>query len=385
MNRRLSTLVVMGMLGAGAFAPAAAQQGVSDSEILLGDIVPLTGPPALLGVAHNLGVRVAIAEANANGGVGGRTIRLISEDDGYVPSRTIQSARKLINSDEVFALTAVSGTAQSLAAMPLFQQSGLPAMAPVTTHRGLYDPVIDNVFTVGYDMADSVTELVTRMAEMYPDKKWALISQDDDYGEDVRRGFNDAAESMGLDVVSRQIYKKGQTDFSSEILRVREAGAEALMAGGVLGENVTMVRELERIGHDIPVGVTYVSRVPAAVKLMGSAANNVHVVDYVYLEDSPEAAGFMEKIDTYLSEDEQARVNRYTFTGYASTRALIEAMNRCAETLTQECAIEQLNQLKDLDTGVMTPISFSPDNHLAAPRLFLLKADPEIVNYTAID
>lgn len=385
MRRRLTTLAVLGLLNLGALAPAAAQQqGVTDTEIVLGDIVPLTGPPALLGVAHNLGVRVAIAEANAAGGVNGRTLRLISEDDGYVPSRTIQGVRKLINSDKVFALTAVSGTAQSLAAMPLFQQSGIPAMAPVTTHRGLYDPVIDNIFVVGYDMADAVSDLVGRLADRYPGKKWALISQDDDYGEDVRRGFEKVEKDKNLDVVSRQIYKKGQTDFSSEILRVRQAGAEILMAGGVLGENVTMARELERIGHKIPMGVTYVSRVPAAVKLMGPAAENVYVVDYVYLEDSPEAKGFMEKVAKHLSPEEQAKVNRYTFTGYASTRALIEAMRGCGKELTWKCTIEQLNQLKDLDTGTMTPVSYSATDHLAAPQLFLLKADPGIENYRVV-
>src|SRR5690606_15472516 len=118
--------------------------------------------------------------------------------------------------------------------------------------------------------------------------------------------------------VSRQIFKKGQTDFSSEILRVRQSGAEILLAGGVLAENVTMVRELERIGHKIPVGVTYVSRVPASAKMMGSAADNVYTVDYVYLESSPEAKEFMEKLDKYLTADERAKVNRYTFTGYGA-------------------------------------------------------------------
>src|SRR5690606_28794446 len=108
--------------------------------------------------------------------------RLISEDDGYVPSRTIQGVRKLINSDKVFALTSVSGTAQAQAAMPLIQQSGIPAMAPITTYEGLYDPVIKNVFAVGYDMADAVAELVSQMADRYPGRKWALISQDDEYG-----------------------------------------------------------------------------------------------------------------------------------------------------------------------------------------------------------
>jgi ABC-type branched-chain amino acid transport systems, periplasmic component len=302
-----------------------------------------------------------------------------------VPSRTVQGVRKLINSDKVFALTSVSGTAQAQAAMPLIQQSGLPAMAPITTFEGLYKPVIKNVFAVGYDMTDAVAELVSRMADRYPGKKWALISQDDDYGENVRAGFERAAKAKNLQVVSTQIYKKGQQDFSSEILKVKQAGAEALMAGGVLGENVTMTKELERIGHKIPTGVTYVSRVPASAKMMGTAAENVYTVDYVYLEGSPQAKDFQDKLGKFLSPEELARVNRYTFTGYSATRALFDAMGRCGKALTWDCTKAELEKVRNLETGAMTPISFSATNHLAAPKLFLLKADPAAATYKMIE
>ncbi|MDR7093087.1 ABC transporter substrate-binding protein [Hydrogenophaga laconesensis] len=386
MKHRLTRLAALALLTAGTCVTAAAQQqGVTDTEIVLGDILPLTGPPALLGVAHNLGVKAAIAEVNAAGGVNGRKLRLISEDDGYVPSRTIQGVRKLINSDKVFALTSVSGTAQAQAAMPLIQQAGLPAMAPITTYEGLYKPTIKNVFAVGYDMSNAVDELVSRMADRYPGKKWALISQDDDYGENVRDGFERAVKAKKLQVVSTQIYKKGQTDFSSEILKVKQAGAEVLMAGGVLGENVTMVKELERINHKIPVGVTYVSRVPASAKLMGAAAENVYTVDYVYLESSAQGKTFTDRIGKHLSPEEMARVNRYTYTGYAATRALIDAMGRCGKALTWDCTNAELAKVNNLDTGAMTPIGFTATNHLAAPKLFLLKADPAGATYKAVE
>lgn len=380
MKRKLTALA-LGLLAAGTFFPASAQQGVTDTEIVLGDILPLTGPPALLGVAHNLGVKVAVSEANAAGGIQGRKLRLISEDDGYVPSRTIQGVRKLINNDKIFAFTSISGTAQAQAAMPLIKQTGIPAMAPITTYEGLYKPTIKNVFAVGYDMREAVYGLISQMADRYPNKKWAVISQDDEYGENVRDGFERAAKEKKLQVVSSQIYKKGQSDFSSEILKVKQAGAEALMAGGVLGENVTMTKELERIGHKIPVGVTYVSRVPASAKMMGSAGENVYTVDYVYLENSPEAKGFMDKLEKHLSAEERARVNRYTFTGYSAARALFAAMDKCGKALTWDCTNAELAKLKSLETGAMTPISFSADDHLAAPKLFLLKADPAATTY----
>ncbi|OJU88813.1 MAG: hypothetical protein BGO13_09870 [Burkholderiales bacterium 66-5] len=385
MNRRLTSLAI-GLLAAGFTFHAAAQQqqGISDTEIVIGDILPLTGPPALLGVAHNLGVKAAVAEVNAAGGIHGRKVRLISEDDGYVPSRTIQGVRKLIGSDKIFAFTSISGTGQAQAAMPLIKQAGIPAMAPITTYEGLYKPVIKNVFAVGYDMREAVYGLISKMADRYPGKKWAVISQDDDYGENVRDGFERVAKEKNLQVVSSQIYKKGQSDFSSEILKVKQAGAEALMAGGVLGENITMVKELERISLKIPVGVTYVSRVPASAKMMGSAGENVYTVDYVYLESSPEAKGFMDKLDKYLSPEERARVNRYSFTGYAAARALFTAIDHCGKSPTWDCTNAELAKVTNLETGAMTPISFTAENHLAAPKLFFLKADPASATYKIV-
>jgi ABC-type branched-subunit amino acid transport system substrate-binding protein len=385
MNRRLSTLVACGLLAVGVPLSAVAQQGVTDTEIVLGDILPLTGPPALLGIAHNLGVKVAVAEMNAAGGINGRKLRLVSEDDGYVPTRTIQGVRKLLNSDRVFAFTSISGTAQAQAAMPLIKEAGVPAMAPITTWEGLYKPTIPNVFAVGYDTTDLVEALISQLADRYPGKKWAVISQDDEYGENVRDGFERAAKAKKLEVVSRQIFKKGQLDFSSEILKVRQSGAEALMAGGVLGENVTMAKELERIGLKIPMAVTYVSRVPTAVKMMGSAAENVYTADYVYLENSSEAKGFMAKLSQYLTPEELAKTNRYSFTGYAATRALFDAIGRCGRDLTWECTNAELAKVDKLETGVMAPISFSLTNHLAAPKLFLLKADPQSTSHRLVE
>ena len=386
MIRRLSALTALGLAaGVAAFPALAQQQGITDTEIVVGDILPLTGPPALLGVAHNLGVKVAVAEVNAAGGINGRKVRLISEDDGYVPSRTVQGVRKLLTSDKVFALTSLSGTAQGQAALPQVKQAGIPTMATISLFDDLYKPAIKNVFSIGNDFETVTANLVGKVADKNPGKKWAIISQDDEYGELVRQGFEKAMKEKKFTVVSSQIYKKGQTDFSSEILKVKQSGAEALMAGGVLGENVAMAKELERVGEKIPMAVTFVSRVPATMKLMGTAGENVYTVDYVTLEDSARGKAFFDKVRLYLSAEEQARVNRYTETGYAGARVLFDAIRRCGKTPTWDCTNAELAKTQNFDTGVMTPISFSATQHLAAPSLFLMKSDPAALTYKTLE
>ena len=382
MSKRSLAIAAFGLCAATA---AFAQQGVTDTEIVIGDIMPLTGPPALLGVAHNLGVKVAVAEANAAGGINGRKVRQVSEDDGYVVSRTIQGVRKLITSDKVFALTSLSGTAQGQAALPVVKQAGIPTIATISLFEELYKPVTKNVFAIGGDHETATAALVAKVANKFPGKKWAIISQDDDYGELVRQGFEKVQEDKKFTVVSSQIYKKGQVDFSSEILKVKQSGAEVLMAGGVLGENVAMAKELERLGLKIPMAVTYVSRVPASVKLMGSAGENVYTVDFVHLEESAKGKAFLDKVKQHLTPEEMARVNRYTFTGYAGARVMFEAMRRCGKALTWDCTNSELAKIQNYDTGVMSPVTFSASNHLAAPALFLMKSDPASVSYKPVD
>lgn len=377
MKRNLIHLAAIGLLTAGASLSAIAQQGMTDTEIVIGDIVPMTGPPALLGVPHTIGVRLAVAEVNEAGGINGRKIRMIFEDDGYVPARTVQGVRKLLNSDKVFALTSMSGSAQGQAALPLIRQSGIPVINSLSFSDDVHTPVSKNIFVLGTRHPLVTEQLTAALDARYPGRKWGLISQDDEYGEMTRDGFEITEKARKLDAPFKTIYKKGQSDFSSEILRARQSGATALYAGGVLSENVAMVKELERIGmKDVPVGISYVAQVPAIVKLMGPAGENVYTMDYVVALSSDKGKAFIERAKKHLPEADVGRIHRFSLTGYAGAQVLFEAMRRCGRALTWECTIAELDKTKDFETGVLnSPISFSPKQHLSMPDLKLLKVN----------
>lgn len=369
-----------------AIVPAAiaADPGVTDTEIVVGDILPLSGPPALLGAAHNIGVKVAVAEVNAQGGINGRKVRLISEDDGYVVSRTLQGLRKLINSDKVFALTSLSGSTQGQAALSLIKASGVPTITTISFAEDMYKPVVKNVFAIGTLHPLVTAEIAKSMTARYPGKKWAIVTQDDEYGELTRAGFEQVQKDLKLDVVSTAIYKKGQTDFSAEMLKVKQSGAELLYAGGLLSENVAMAKELERMGLKLPMGISYVGRLAATLKLMGTAGENVYTADYVEAEESPRGKAFLDKAKSLLSEDDYKRVNRFTMSGYAGARVMFEAMRRCGKDLTRECTIKQLEGMKDFDTGVTSPVSFSPDTHLSLQKLHFLRSNPATLTFDPV-
>jgi branched-chain amino acid transport system substrate-binding protein len=372
-TRILNVLAAAALLAACTLT-AAQQQGITDTEILIGDVMPLTGPPALGGIAHNIGVRVAVAEVNAMGGINGRKVRLITEDDGYVNTRTIQAVRKLATVDKVFGITTVSGANQGLAALPVIEQTGVLTFSVMGFSKQLYDPVKKNVFVIGQTYDVLFDEMTTYMAKKYPGKKWGIVSQDDESGEIVREGFERAVKANNLTVVSSQIYKKGQPDFSSEMSRFKRDGGEILIAGGIVNENVAMVKELERLGTKVPMGMFYVGRYPITLELMGPASDGTYWADYVEAETGAKGTAFMERVKRHVTPEEFKRTNRFTLTGYASAQTMFEAIRRCGKAVTWTCAIDQLERMTAFDTGVMAPVTFSRTSHFSVQKPILMEA-----------
>jgi branched-chain amino acid transport system substrate-binding protein len=363
---------------------AHAQQGVTDTEILIGEIAPLTGPASVGSIALSLGTKMAIAEVNAAGGINGRKIRLISEDDGYVVTRAVQAARKLITSDKVFALAAISGSAPSVALLPMLKETGIPTLNVLSFPDTLHTPVVPNIYVAGASHQDSVEALATELNKLYPNKKWAVVTQDDELGSLMRQGWDRAEAKLKLNVVYKTAYRRGQKDFSAEMLAATRAGAEILLAGGIVTENIAMVKELERLGSKIPVGATWIGRYPAVLQAMGAAAENFYMIDYVVPEGSPQSRAFYARAAKLLPEDELKRVNRYTPVAYAGTKTLIEAMRRCGKALTWACTIKEMDNTKNMETPVMAPLNFSPTSHFSRQKLSLMKANPKTLEFEPI-
>lgn len=363
----------------------AADQGLTETEILIGDVEPLTGPPALLGVAASIGRKIAIAEANNAGGINGRKIRYVIEDDGYVTARTIQGARKLIDVDKVFAMLGLSGSGQSIAVMPVLEKAGIPTVIDVAPVKFLWEPPRKNVFVVGQSYEEGIIHLVSYLADKNPDKKWGLMTQDDDYGITVRDGFDTVVKAKKLNVVYSANYKKGQQDFSSDMLQLKESGAEVFLAGGIIGENVAMMKELEKLNIKPVVGIFWPGRIEPVLKLMGPPGDGIFAVDYVEPLASPAGKTFLEKAKSLVSEAELKGVNRYTMTSYAGTKVLLGAIEHCGRELTWACTIAELEKSKNVETGVMAPISFGPGVRFSNQKLQIMRAEFSTLSYKPVN
>jgi len=156
---------------------------------------------------------------------------IVLEDDGYVTARTIQGVKKVVDVDKAFALLGISGSGQSIAVMPLLEKAGIPTVIDVAPVKFLWSRRARTCSWLGNPTRKASSTSSTIWPRRTPGKKWGLITQDDDYGITVRDGFDTVVKARKLNVVYSGNYKKGQQDFSSDMLQLKDSGAEVFLAG----------------------------------------------------------------------------------------------------------------------------------------------------------
>ena len=185
------------------------RQGITDSEILIGQTAALTGVAKGLGINMRLGVLAAFKEVNAAGGVHGRTLRLVSKDDGYEPEQTITNIHELIEKEKVFTLVGGVGTPTSKAALPIVAKTSLLYIGPFTGASFLRTSHLNTVINVRASYAQETKEMVTRLHKDLNIRRIAVLYQNDSYGFDGLRGVQAAVQEVkGTKLVSSGSYRR---------------------------------------------------------------------------------------------------------------------------------------------------------------------------------
>lgn len=376
----LGALCLGGVLGV---TPAQAEVGVTNDTIVIGSINPLSGSPSLLGRAHWLALQVWIAEVNERGGINGRKLKLIAEDDGYVPARTRQMAKKLISKDNVFAFLGTSGSSHLLAVMPLLDKEKVPVVNTLAVNSAHFDPPHPTVFNIGatycMEMEYAIEFAVNHLGKK--DSKYVLIYQDDDYGKDTRCGYLNGVERYGVKDVGQFKYKRGQKDFSAEILKAKATGADVLISGGVVAEHAIFMKEAKKIGWDVTMIGMHAAHLPPVQALMTGADNGYYAIDYVpplTQTDIPGVKQFMDNAQKYLDEKEYKGLNRYSLASYVGSLVMEEAIQQCGETLTRSCVVEKLESLDNFQVGgLMSGVTFGEGNRFSISGVLAVQSQPE--------
>jgi len=364
MNVMRRTSLGLGILAMSA-GLAHAQQGITKTEIVIGTIQDLSGPIAAFGKQTRNGLQLRVEEINEQGGINGRKIRLIVEDNAYDPRRAVLAAQKLVNQDKVFAVVGHIGTAQNNAAMPIQFEKGVINFFPVTAAREMYDPPHKLKFSFAATYYD---QMRVGVPALYQKKKYAkpcIIYQDDEFGLEVLRGSEWALKSMGTDFAEKTSYKRGSTDFSSQVARMKSAGCDLVVMGTIIRETIGTVGQARKTGFSPDFIVSSAGYTDLIHKLGGPAMDGIygmHTAVQPYLDGADEKIRFWaNKYKTKFNEDPTV----FSAYGYAIIDTFAVAARAAGANLTTDGFVKAMEATKiPSDMFGSPPLSFSANKRL---------------------
>ncbi len=361
---KLASLVLVATLAAATPKAWAEEQGITPTAIRVGMYGPLTGAAALYGNII-LGSEALYKDVNDHGGINGRKIELFVEDDGCNALQGIAAVKKLIFESKVFLINGGVCSGVALAAKPEILKSGLPWMVAGAAATEISTPTERTIFQASPTAADNSKEMIDFALSRPGNRKIAIVSQSDDWG----KSYYDPAVAMLLErhhlkpVLELQMSNTAM-DATSQILQLRNSGAQVILAMLYPAPFAVFVRDAYKYGLHTPVfgnsGVT----LSDTLKRVGTPAAMQNVYVYYHLAgevNGPELAKFADIWHRYYPDKP---VNNYSYVGMAGSLALIEALRQLGPNPTRAGLLDKLEHMTGFDSGVEAgPTTFTPQQH----------------------
>ena len=358
MKHKIAALAVLALA---ASLAGAQTQGVSKNEIVIGTIQDLSGPLAGYGKQARNGMLLRIDEVNEQGGIHGRKLRLIAEDDGYDPKRAVLAAQKLVNQDKIFIMAGHLGTAQNLAAMPVQFEKNVINFFPITAAREMYEPFHKLKYSFAATYYDQMRTTLPVLVREKGAKRVCSIYQDDDYGLEVQRGADAAMKTLNMEMAEKTTYKRGATDFSSQVAKMKSAGCDLVVLGTIIRETIGTIAESRKTGFNPVFFGSSAVYTDLIHKLGGKPMDGLYAtmtVQHPYLDEASQPIRFWaNKYKTKFSEDPTV----FSVYGYDIIDALSRAVQKAGPNLGTDSFI------KAMDTMVIPPDMFGSAQSTFSP------------------
>lgn len=343
----------------------AAETGVTDKEILIGSFAPLTGPSYLYGKLPMNGIEAYFAKVNEEGGVFGRKLRLVRQDDFCKPEGAIAAVKKLIFSDGVFMIHGAGCSAATLAAKPEIVKAQVPFVVFGATADEITSPPSPGIFTTQLTSAiESRVQL--RRAFALDQRKIAIVWQRDSWGQSRFDPLIEAMKEAGVKPVAIEELSVDANDASAQVLRLREAKPDAVMLLLYPKPAAVLLRDAFKFG----VKAKWIgqSGINDLIAFRNQVGNDDAVKDFVtisplkYQPADPEMADWSARIKKMFPADD---LSIFNLQGIGSAEVVVEALRRAGPDLTREKFVQAFGSLKDFKTQVFSgPITCnSPKSH----------------------
>jgi branched-chain amino acid transport system substrate-binding protein len=383
-------------------APGPAVRGVTDTEIRFGIAAPFSGSARELGRQMKLGIDTAFNAVNAAGGVHGRQLKLIAADDGYEPTRTIPAMKQLLEKDQVFGIVGNVGTPTATVAMPFALEQRMLFFGAFTgagiLRRDPPDRYVFNYRASYAEETDAVVRYLVKVRRIRPEQI-AVFAQQDSYGDAGFAGVARAVRALrggiggpagaGDAAILRLNYKRNTVDVDEAVaaLRLSKTPIKAVI---MVPTYRAAARFIEKTRDLFPgmiyTNVSFVGSTALAQELMllgPRFAEGVIVTQVV-----PPTDGYSSLVLEYkaaLAKYAPGETPDYvSLEGYIGAGLLAEALKRTGPDLDTEKLVETLENLRQVDIGVGTPLSFGRTDHQGSHKVWGTQLD-QAGHYQAID
>jgi branched-chain amino acid transport system substrate-binding protein len=364
-------LAGLAVFAAATVLAAATVPGVTSNEIILGQTAVFSGPTQALGLSMRAGLEAAFAEANAAGGVHGRTVRLVTRDDGYEPPRAGENARAMINDDQVFALIGGVGTPTAAAITPICDAAGVPFIGAFTGAGALRTPYNPHIINLRPSYGQEIERLVALLVDGREFKKIACFYQDDLYGQAGLKALQVSLARRRLAPAVLGTYVRNTSNVTAAAGSIALAKPDAVVMVGTYGacaEFIRTVRKLRLTGA-VFCNISFVGT-RALVAALGDEADGVIISQVV----PHPTAGLMAAAHDYRAALQKtspdAEADWPSFEGYLAGRLFVELARKAGPDLTRASLQAAAQHEEPIDLGGVVA-RFGPEKNQGLDRVYL--------------
>lgn len=373
MGKKGCTIIVIAISCLFLSGTVQGEVGVTDTEIKLGYFGALTGPAAVVCRPINEGMKLYVDYINDQGGVYGRKIKFISEDDQFLPSRAKQAAKKLILQDKVFAIWMVIQGGGVLAAEPIIMANKVPTLSG-SAIEPLYIPPKRYIFGVNLLYGPGGALLSDWAVKRLGKKKIAVTGMSGPTGEAGIKGARDRLKKYELEPVLEERLKNIKMDYSGLIAKMRRKGADCVLITNTIQWTIPILNEIERQGWRPAIVIGHGSGDPLLLaKMAKSAVEGAYVAMVNIPVDTPDDP-FLDEYRAALKKYGKSKsISQYNSMGWGTVQLFVTAIKQVGRDLTREKLVDTMESWKDFDTGWIGRITYSPTDHIGSECLPFVK------------
>jgi branched-chain amino acid transport system substrate-binding protein len=371
MRRKLTAAIISVALIGPAMA-ADTVRGVTDNEIVIGTYTDLSGVTAMWGVNNSNAWRMVFEQTNAAGGINGRKVRYVLEDNQYQVPRSVQAANKLINRDNVFLMAADGGTPMNNATMPMQLAANVPNVFPLTSARSMYEPLNHLKFGLASSYYDQMRAGVKLFVEQRGKKTICAMSEDTDFGRDVMDGAHDELKALNVKLAAETLHKPTDTDFSASVARLHDANCDLILVGGIVRDTVQIISAVRKTGWHVDMLGQAASYDEAVAEVPGGVTEGFYsMTPVLYVAASSESPAVAKFAEDYKKEFGK-EPNFAAQIGYTGAQLVVQALKNAGKDLTVDSFVSGMESIKDWhDIFGSPPMSFSSTKHQGSNESFL--------------